>query len=333
MSTQYLSESSDSKHHFHRQVSTKNPEIGRVLVTGGTGFVGGYVVRTLLKNGYVVRVFARSNRRRLGSSENSERSEIVQGDILNPSVIQQAAENCDAIIHLVGIIEEAPRRGITFDSIHVTGTRNVLSAARSAGVRSVVHMSANGASESGRTAYQRTKWEAEELVRNSGMEYWTIFRPSLIFGKPDSGCIEFGSRIVDTLIRPFPIWPIPGRGDYRLQPVAVENVATAFVNALGSRRHSGKTYCVGGPETHSYVEILDMLSRAIGKKPRPKLYQPIWGMRPLVSLLAPTGILPITPAQLELLIGGNTCDSNQFQEDFEIQLTPFGPESLAYLIE
>ena len=311
----------------------KNPDIRRVLVTGGTGFVGGYIVRTLLENGYIVRVIARSSSRQTDNSTNSEQYETVHGDILDSSALLKAAEGCDAIIHLVGIIEETPRRGVTFDSIHVAGTKNIVGAAQSAGVRFFNHMSANGVSEHGRTAYQRTKWQAENLVRNAGFERWTIFRPSLIFGKPAPGRTEFGTRIIETLIKPFPIWPVPGRGEYRLQPVAVEDVATGFVNALGNQKHSGKTYCVGGPENFAYIEILDMLSRAIGKKPRLKLFQPIWGMRPIVSLLEPTGILPITPAQLELLIGGNTCDSNEFREDFGIQLTPFEAKSLAYLMD
>ncbi|GMQ81461.1 MAG: NAD(P)H-binding protein [Rhodothermia bacterium] len=314
-------------------MSVRDPDIGRVLVTGGTGFVGGYIVRNLFENGYDVRVIARSNPRQTDNSTNSGHYETVHGDILDSSALLKAAEGCDAIIHLVGIIEENPRRGVTFDSIHVEGTTNIVGAARSVGARCFIHMSANGVAEHGPTAYQRTKWQAENLVRNAGFERWTIFRPSLIFGKPAPGRTEFGTRIIETLIKPFPIWPIPGRGEYRLQPVAVEDVATAFVNALGNQKHSGKTYCVGGPENFTYIEILDMLSRAIGKKPRPKLFQPIWAMRPIISLLAPTGILPITPAQLELLIGGNTCDSNEFRDEFGLQLTPFGADSLSYLMD
>ncbi|TDI69148.1 MAG: NAD-dependent epimerase/dehydratase family protein [Bacteroidetes bacterium] len=311
----------------------KNPKIERVLVTGGTGFVGGYIVGLLLENGYNVRVISRSHSEQGARSTNFGHYETVIGDILDSASLLKATEGCDAVIHLVGIIEESPRKGITFESVHVAGTENVVSAARSIGVRYFVHMSANGIAESARTAYQRTKWIAENLVRTAGFDTWTIFRPSLIFGKPSPGRTEFGSRIIETLIKPFPIWPIPGRGEYQLQPVAVEDVAKGFVTALGNQKHSGKTYCVGGPEKFAYVEILDILSRAIGKKPRPKFFQPIWGIRPVVSLLAPTGILPITPAQLELLIGGNTCDSSAFRDEFGLQLTPFGMETLAYLAD
>ncbi len=153
----------------------------------------------------------------------------------------------------------------------------------------------------------------------------------MIFGKPGPGREEFSSQLIGSLIKPFPVWPVFGKGDYRLQPIAVENVAEAFARAVHDRRFSGKTYCAGGPQSLSYIEILDILAGAINMKPRPKIFQPVWLMRPIVSALAPTGMLPITPEQLEMLLDGNTCNDRAFQDDFEMDLIPFEPRTLSYL--
>jgi len=288
------------------------------------------VTEALLKNGWRVRLITRSSEI---ACEPDSNVEWVSGNVLDRASMANAAEGCDAVIHLVGIIKESPRKGITFDSVHVTGTQNVVDAAKSAGVDTFVQMSANGAAKDGRTAYQTTKWQAEQIVKRSNFRRWSIFRPSLIFGKPVSGAVEFATQVRDTLIKPFPVWPIPGRGDYRLQPIAVKDIANAFAEAISRDELPNDVYCAGGPRTFSYLEILDLIATGSGQKVRPKLYQPIWAMRPTVSLLAPTGLLPITPAQLELLIGGNTCESSAFQDLFGANLTPFNEETLSYLRE
>lgn len=304
------------------------PSQQRVLVTGGTGFVGRYVTEALLNNGCNVRLITRHPER---DRSTDTRVEWIPGDIKDPDSLVAAAADCDAIVHLVGIIEEVRSSGITFDAMHVKGTQHVVDAAEKAGVRTFVHMSANGASETGRTAYQQTKWMAEQIVKNGDFDKWTIFRPSLIFGKPYPGLVEFATRVRDTLIKPFPIWPVPGKGDYRLQPIAVQEVAAAFARAVTHPPEINATFCAGGPEQISYLEILDLIADASGEKIRTKLFQPIWGMRPVVSLLAPTGLLPITPAQLELLVGGNTCNDSSFADTFGPVSTHFNKDSLSYL--
>lgn len=301
---------------------------GVVLVTGGTGFVGRYVTTALVKSGFRVRQLRRSLD---SAADNGRHIESHTGDILDARSLSEAVLGCDAIVHLVGIIREIPRKGITFERIHTDGTRNVVDAACKAGIGTFIHMSANGADENGKTGYQTSKWQAEEIVRSAGFEHWTIFRPSVIFGKPGPGCEEFSSQLIGSLIKPFPVWPVFGKGDYRLQPIAVENVAEAFARAVHDRRFSGKTYCAGGPQSLSYIEILDILASAINMKPRPKIFQPVWLMRPIVSALAPTGMLPITPEQLEMLLDGNTCNDRAFQDDFEMDLIPFEPQTLSYL--
>ena len=320
--------------HFSTFIIRRTPEITifleiycmRVLVTGGTGFIGRYVVRELrrLEHEPVCLVRDPSN------SGFPADVRVVEGDVTRSESLTTVFSDIEAVIHLVGIIEENASKGITFEKLHVEATTNVVDASRRAGIDRFIHMSANGARENGVSRYQSTKWLAEERVRMAGFREWTIFRPSLVFGRPDPDCPEFGSQLVRDLLRPFPIWPVFGDGLYEMQPVSVENVASAFVLALSNENALGKMYCLAGPEKLSYLEIISRLARGAGLRERWVIKQPLWLIRPLVNLLGGT-LLPITIDQFEMLIDGNTCDSGQFQDDFGLDLVPFSVENLAYL--
>lgn len=241
-------------------------------------------------------------------------------------------EGCDAVIHLVGIIREYPNRGVTFENMHVLGTRNVVEAALQANVKTFVHMSANGAGEHGVSRYQTTKWAAEETVKRAGLSGWTIFRPSLVFGKPDPGRPEFASDLVRQLIKPFPLLPVFGDGTYMLQPVAVSSLAKAMVMALDGR-FQGTVFEVAGPEAISYNDILDRLAVAVGLQPKPKVHTPIALVSAGIAALGWTGLLPITDDQLRMLVDGNTCDSDRFHDAFGLEPVPFDGIHLSYLSE
>jgi NADH dehydrogenase len=307
-----------------------------VFLTGGTGFVGSYVLQALLRAGHDVRCLMRDPSDPLAlpdpSSEPTGPSvERVRGDITDPSSFGDHLSGCDAVVHLVGIIEEHPGRGITFERIHVEGTRHVADKARQAGVDRFIHMSANGARPSGGTAYQTTKWEAEQIVQAAGFEHWTIFRPSILFGDPGPDNPEFASQLLDELIRPFPVWPIFGDGMYQIQPVAVEEVASAFVQAIQRPAASGRTYFAGGPDRIAYRHVLDIIARGAGLNPKPKVSVPMPLARLGVSTVGRTGLLPISPAQFNMLIEGNTGDNSAFYADFDLTPTRFTKEALAYL--
>src|SRR4051812_4214519 len=112
---------------------------GRVFVTGGSGFVGSAVIAELLTRGYAVNALV--NQRQLN---NGEAVRSIQGDLFNRAALDDGMRGCDAVIHLVGIIMERPRRGITFERIHFQGTRSVVDAAKRNGIRRYLHMSALG---------------------------------------------------------------------------------------------------------------------------------------------------------------------------------------------
>lgn len=283
----------------------------KVFLTGGTGFVGSEVLRQLVTAGHVVRALVRKGSEdKLAVLENVE---VYPGDVTEAASLADALAGCDAVIHLVGIIREFPNRGVTFKRMHVEGTENVLKAAAEQGVQRYLQMSSNGVHEGGSTAYHRTKWQSEKLVRDSNLD-WTIFRPSLIFG-PGSEFVE----ILVTLIRKLPVVPVIGDGKYRMQPVAVDQVAASFVEALGMSETVGKTYLLGGGASYSYDEILDLTAQALGKENVCKIHQPIFMIKPMVKMMQGFDQFPITEDQLKMLVEGNVCDPEDWAKTFSLK--------------
>ncbi|MDQ7041661.1 MAG: NAD(P)H-binding protein [Rhodothermus sp.] len=301
----------------------------KVYLTGATGFVGRYVLQALRAAGHQVRCLVRRPDQNLPLE--GPGIEKVAGDLLQPETFAGTLEGCEAVVHLVGIIAEKPRQGITFDAVHRRGTLHIVEAARQAGIERFIHMSANGARPDGTTAYQTSKWAAEAIVQQAGFSHWTIFRPSIIFGDPRGAPLEFVSQLARQLVRPFPVLPVFGDGQYRLQPVAVEVVAAAFTQALTKAEARGQIYCVAGPIALTYNEILDIIARALYGRTKPKLHLPLTPVRLLVGTLGRLGLLPITPAQLAMLIEGNTCDPSALYRDFDVPEVAFTPETIAYV--
>ncbi len=227
----------------------------RVFLTGGTGFVGSEVLRQLTEAGHEVRALVRPGSEGKLAIHNGV--EVQRGDVTQPETLQGALSGCQAVINLVGIIREYPAKGITFQRLHVAGTRNLLAAAGAQGVRRYLQMSANGTRENADSAYHRTKWLAEEAVRASRLD-WTIFRPSLIFG-PGSEFVE----MLAGLVRRLPIVPVIGDGQYRMSPVAVEDVAASFARALEQPAAVRQTYHCCGPTAYTYDEVLDLVGAGL----------------------------------------------------------------------
>jgi NADH dehydrogenase len=291
----------------------------RVFVTGGTGFVGKAVIRALQAHGILVRCLVRAGSE--ADLKGFEAIDRVPGDVLVPKGIAESMQGCRAVIHLVGIIREHPASGVVFERLHSQATANIVAAAQEAGVHRYLQMSALGVRPEARSRYHRTKWEAEESVRRSGLD-WTIFRPSLIYGRGDGSV-----SMLAAMIRRLPVVPVLGDGRYRLQPVAVEQVAEGFARALDRPATIGKTYEVGGPQSYAFTEILDQIGMALGKPRVRKLHQPLALMRPLVRLLEPFPFFPITSDQLTMLEENNVCDPSPFYRDFD--LTPIAfPDGL-----
>lgn len=265
----------------------------RVLVTGATGYIGGYVSRRLLAEGHEVVGLARR-----AAAQDPAGTRSAPGDVSTGEGLAAAMRGVDAVIHLVGIIAE--QRGATFENVHVDGTRNVLAAAAAAGVARFVHMSALGAHAQAESSYQRTKGAAEELVRASGLD-WTIMRPSLVIGVGDA---FFGQTLKQLVTLP-PIIPVVGTGAYPFRPVWVEDVATAFVSALSQGAAVGRSLDLTGPTEYSLRELLVMI-RDLLRPGKPLVNVPLPLMRVGVQLFRVLPHPPITRDQLLMLLAGNT---------------------------
>jgi len=286
----------------------------RIFVTGATGFVGHAVVRTLLAHGFLVRCLVRPGSEAL--LKGFESIDRVPGDVLEPDGLPPSVEGCSAIIHLVGIIRERRASGVTFDRLHTQATANMLGVAREAGVKRYVQMSAVGTRPGAVSHYHRTKWQAEEVVRASALD-WTIIRPSLIFGPGD----EFVS-VLARMIRRLPAVPVLGDGQYLLQPVAVEQVAEGFARALRLPLTVGQTYEVAGPQPQRFVELLDQIGVALGVMRVRKIHIPLGLIKIMIRAFGWLPFFPVTADQLIMLEEGNVTNPERFYADFGITPEP-----------
>lgn len=279
-----------------------------ILVTGCTGFVGTHLVQALIENGDEVRCLARGTsgaERRLGPS-----IDFVIGDVTRPQTVLEAADGVDTIIHLVGIIREHGE--VTYERVHVEGTRNLIEAAKSKGVRRFIYMSAIGARPNGATGYQTTKWQAEQLVRNSGLD-WIIVRPSLIIGK-DSDFVG----TLKGLVTKAPIIPVIGSGDYRFQPLYVGDITNAFVTMVGSTKYWDQAYEFGGPERLTFNLMIETICDLLHVR-KPIVHFPLSSMKLIVRIMDSTlRNPPITSDQLAMLSEDNITGHNAFTEAFGI---------------
>jgi NADH dehydrogenase len=295
----------------------------KVFLTGGTGFVGSEVLRQLVAAGHAVRCLVRKGSE--GKLAVRAGVEVRHGDVTEPETLKRALAGCDAVIHLVGIIREFPGKGITFKRMHFEATRNMVEAAESQGVKRYLQMSANGTRENADSLYHKTKWQGEEAVRASSLE-WTIFRPSLIFGPNDA----FVNMLAD-MMRKLPVMPVIGDGRYRMSPVAVEDVAASFVKALSLPETVGKTFHCCGPQSYSYDELLDLIGAGLGKRHVAKLHHPVLLMKPAVALLESFPAFPLTSSQMTMLLEGNECDHKEWAAAFDLRPQEFAEGIRLYL--
>jgi uncharacterized protein YbjT (DUF2867 family) len=286
----------------------------RIFVTGATGFVGHAVVRALLTNGFLVRCLVRPGSEAL--LKGFESIDRVPGDVLEPDGLPPSVEGCSALIHLVGIIREHRASGVTFDRLHTQATANMLGVAREAGVKRYIQMSAVGTRPGAVSRYHRTKWQSEEVVRASALD-WTIIRPSLIFGPGD----EFVS-VLARMVRRLPAVPVLGDGQYQVQPIAVEQVAEGFARALRLPLTVGQTYEMAGPEPHRFVELLDQIGAALAVARVRKIHIPLGLIKIMTRAFGWLPFFPVTKDQITMLEEGNVADPARFYADFSITPEP-----------
>jgi uncharacterized protein YbjT (DUF2867 family) len=284
----------------------------KIAITGASGFIGRHLVTSLAKTGHSIRAVLH---RKSPDHKADKNTEYIVADVHDPESLNRAFENIDIVYHLVGIIAETRR--LTFDKTVIAGTQNVIAACLKNHVQHIIYLSALGTSENAASKYHKSKWRAEETIRNAGIDY-TILRPSIIFG-PHDGFVN----MLTGMIKWLPLTPVVGSGEFLLQPIYIDDFIGILIDTLRNNKSRNKTVEIGGPEKLTYKEILTILKRVLNKK-RGNLYLPMWFMRLnaflLERIMKPS---PITTDQLNMLEAGNTCDNKMLPEIFEIELTPF----------
>lgn len=294
-----------------------------VVVTGAAGLVGKRTCTVLTQQGYQVRALVRSATRaatRLGHLK----LEIRSGDIRDPDAMRSALNGAGALVHLAAIAIE--KKGESYEDTNAAATKVVVDAARAESVERIIHMSQNGADSSSQFPFLRSKGIAQDYVTQSTLK-WTVLRPSVIFGPED----EF-VNVLARLVRLSPIvYPLPGGGNARFQPVAVQDIALSIAKCLDDDSTVGRTLSIGGPMPITLRQMTERILVAMNTS-RVLVGVPVGALRPLIALaqtILPNP--PVTTGLLDLLKIDNVIDHNDLHSVLGIEPIPFAPEELLYL--
>jgi uncharacterized protein YbjT (DUF2867 family) len=272
----------------------------RIFLTGGTGFVGRHMIDRLLSEGHSVRAVVRNSEKAASLARRGV--EFIAGDVVEGSGLDQGMAGCDAVVHLVGIILEKGKN--TFERVHHIGTRNVVEAAKRAGIKRFIHMSALGVRPDGIAAYQTTKWRGEEEVRHSRIPY-CILRPSLIFGPGDG----FVTQMIETMRSAPLLRPVPGDGLPWFRPIFIGDVTACFARALVANAATNQTIELCGSDELSLNQMLAEIARCAGvRKPPIHIPMPLmFAAAFFLERLLPNP--PVTVDQLRMLCEGSRCST------------------------
>lgn len=231
-----------------------------VTIIGGTGFVGAYVVRSLAKAGYRLRVVSRNPEAALALKTAGDLGQIalLPGDLAKPESLVRHLQGAYAVVNLVGILFESGRQ--RFAALHAQGAEKLAQAAHALEVKHFIHMSSLGVDHAGASQYARTKAIGEKAVRAAFPES-VILRPSVIFGAEDNFLNKFARLSCVS-----PALPLIGGGKTLFQPVYVGDVAEAIKTCIEAPAAAGKTFELGGPEVMSFRQVLEYILRTVDRR-------------------------------------------------------------------
>jgi uncharacterized protein YbjT (DUF2867 family) len=282
----------------------------KVLVTGGTGFVGPHVVRALADAGHELKLLVRDSAR-----SRELPGQPVVGEMTSSANLRSAVEGVEAVVHLVAIRQGAKEQ---FERVMEQGTRDLVAAAKDAGVSRFILMSALGTGEDTKdlVPYYHAKWEEEQAVKGSGLDH-VIFRPSFVFGR-DGGILPTFRKLAKLT----PVTPIIGSGEQKIQPIWVDDVAAYFAKGVDLPTAANRTFELGGPDAVSWNEFWQRLKAALGMRRRPSIHVPVGLMRmnALVTERLP-GNIPLTRDLLTMLEhGDNVVRNDEAVQTFQLPL-------------
>jgi NADH dehydrogenase len=281
-----------------------------VTVLGGSGFVGRHTVRALARDRWRVRAAVRRPdlAGHLQPMGDVGQIHAVQANLRYPDSVRRAVDGADAVVNLVGILAKSGAQ--TFHAVHVAGARAAAKAAREAGVKTFVHVSALGASRKSNARYARTKAAGEAAVLEA-FPGAVILQPSLVFGPEDRLFNRFAA-----LARFSPFLPLIGGGYTKFQPVYVGDVAAAVAAACAGQAKADTVYELGGPDVVTFRELLDRMQEWSGRR-RPYLRIPFMFAKlgALLTLPLPNSLRPLTVDQVRLLQRPNAVSEAAAKEN------------------
>lgn len=273
-----------------------------VTVIGGSGFIGRYIVERLAREGAIVRVAVRRPNEALFLKPLGDLGQIrlMAANLKHEGSLQRAIQGSDAVINLVGVLYNSG--GQTFGALQAEGAARVAQIAAERGVKTLVHMSALGATHASDSEYARTKAAGEEAVL-AAFPKATILRPSVVIGAEDGFFNRFAK-----LAKLLPVLPVPG-AETRFQPVFVDDVAAAAVKAShGGDKYEGQTFELGGPQMMTLRALLELMMDHIGVR-RPIINVP-WGLAMVqATFLQMLPNPPLTRDQVTLLRRDNVVSN------------------------
>ena len=296
-----------------------------ILVSGGTGFVGAAVVAELLGRGEAVAVLGRDAariERRFGAQVT-----VRTGDVRDPASLAPAMAGVDVVINAVqfpGSPIENKRRGWTFKAIDFEGTVHQVDAAKEAGVKRFLYVSGVGAAPDAPKHWFRFKWQAEQHLASSGLE-WSVVRPTWVYGPSDNSLnriLRFG--------RYLPFIPNFGDGKQTMQPVFIDDVGRLLADAALRPEAANQLFELGGPDVLTMDEVIKAALAVTGKK-RPILHQPVVFGKALgrVASLLPSP--PLSADAIDFLLAPAVADTTRLKEALNPTLTPLRAGLATYL--
>lgn len=285
----------------------------RIAITGGTGFVGRHLARELVASGHEIVLVARGLDRRDLSAYAIPGAQLFGADLSSVDELVRAFSACGGVAHCAGINREIGQQ--TYQHVHVQGTRNVVEAARLAGVGKIALLSFLRARPNCGSGYHESKWEAEEIVRNSGVDY-TVFKAGVIYGRGDH-MLDHLSHALYT----FPLFALVGMKDKPVRPLAVEDLVPIIAAALVEGRLSRQTVAITGPEEMPLGDAVRRVGRVVGRHPL-YFHMPIAFHRVMALCLEKVMKIPlVSSAQVRILSEG-LVDAMPPCDELPADLTP-----------